>query len=131
MRPIPAPLISPDEAFRLAPVNPENGWTMDYNSLVPLADKGLVGQLYKFAGNVSQGYYALLVTYDVNMAPLKISWQTDLYTCNYSQSYTDYFSIYQGCFINKMPSPEGLPCLAFDPPTQMCKACMVGFYLNS
>lgn len=72
--PIANALASADSAVRLVRVDPNNGWVLSYGNVVSLSmdvltiisDNGATTYgIYKFSASVPQGYYVLLVTYDI------------------------------------------------------------------
>ena len=73
--PIANALSTADSAVRLVQVDPNNGWMLSYGNVVSLSmdvltvlsDYGVTTYgIYKFSASVPQGYYVLLVTYDID-----------------------------------------------------------------
>ena len=136
--PIANALSTADSAVRLVQVDPNNGWMLSYGNVVSLSmdvltvlsDYGVTTYgIYKFSASVPQGYYVLLVTYDIDKPVMEISWQSDPFPCGYSPQYVDYFLIYQGCTSVQTYS-SGLPCLIFDSNQMVCKSCVPGYQLS-
>lgn len=72
-----------------------------------------------------------MITYDVDAAPLKITWGSDPYVCNYTRQYTDYFTVFEGCSLNGAVPSDGFPCLNYEPASMTCKSCAPSYYLSS
>lgn len=68
--------------------------------------------------NVKKGYYLLAVTYTTEAPFLTATWEADSYACPYDPSYTDYYSLCQGCAFSS--SQPGLPCKIFNSVTKVC-----------
>jgi hypothetical protein len=62
---------------------------------------------------------------------MKITWQSDAYACNYTQQYSDYFSVFQGCLSKQAVPSAGFPCLLYDEVTLTCTACVPSYNLSS
>lgn len=136
--PIANPLASADSAVRLGQVDPNSGWMLSYGNVISLSmdvltivsDNGATTYgIYTFSATVPQGYYVLLVTYDIEKPVMVLTWQSDPFPCAYSPQYVDYFYIYQGCTSVKTYS-AGLPCLVFDSNQMICKSCIQGYQLS-
>jgi hypothetical protein len=82
------------------------------------------------AGPLAIGYYVLVASYvPSNVNFIRLTFQSDAYSCPYSSAYPDFYSNFQPCTTAAVVTTPGYPCLVYNTVTQTCSQCVVGYTL--
>lgn len=74
------------------------------------------------------GFYVLTVTFIPLQNPVRITFDSETYTCPFDSTFLDYFRNFQPC--KSTPANQaGFPCIKYDHVNMQCLTCFTGYTL--
>lgn len=74
------------------------------------------------------GFYVLTVTFVTQQNPVRVTFDSETYTCPFDSTFLDYFKNFQPCK-PALANQAGFPCIKYDHVNMQCLTCFTGYAL--